>query len=659
MKDLINNRDTDFITRNTKAISWNKGTTSFVLRGKSIGSQEEALNIIYKQMRHRAVSLGYPRVRITFNAQGSYTDLSDIWVGLDFLGNPDYTYEQKVDIAKGLTTHELSHIMFTCSSAKRAWMNNLNNGDYQLANTKVFADIANILEDERIETNVIKKFGGVADDLALVKRNYFGKLVAFNPQGEMQDCLVLLLYAVRYPSSIPQALVDAYPEFYKFISEVISELYNNKRLTAKKDYEHILQASLEIIKKLPFDGEGQGEQGEQGEQGDDASGASGSTFSDALENAEKQRQEKQEAIDKTQAEKNQISQEYGDARADDASQETLDEIEKRYHEKDEERRKQIQERNKAEDAIRTLQNASGIGDLTNPEDEVKNREAFDELRKQVDFDTITERGKFTKQVSNVIDPYTSTSPYRVAWFDEHNKAIRPLIPTLRKAMALQFECKDARLNNLKSGKIKNLVGAYSGRQDVFSKQPHIVQDKLNLAILVDTSGSMDGEKMEIARDFAMLFYQTFYNSPNVNLWIYGIKDQSTHVYYTPTLKGKFRERFTGMRSGGGNDDGHQIMTTADLIRQHNNEPCVMVCLSDGAPADYEYLKYAVNAVKARNFYPIQIGIGTDYANEGNPFFSEWAEVNYYEMNGDRNAIRENTLRKFSQIVRTKIASVLA
>ena len=655
MKDFIQNRDGDFITRNNKSISWNKGTTSFVLRGKTIGSKEEALSIIYKQMRHRAVSLGYPQVKISFNPQGSYTDLKDIWVGLDFLGNPDFTYEQKVDIAKGLTTHELSHIMFTCWTTKRSWVNDLSESDAELADAKIFGEIANILEDERIEANVVKKFGGVADDLALVKRNYFGKLVKFNPQSAIQDSLVLLLYAVRYPSSIPQELIDAYPEFYAFITERLSELYNNKRLTAKKDYAHILQASLDILKKLPIQRDGQDEQG---------NGASGSTFEDAVNQVRDEQNAQREEYNKTDAEFDDIVKEYNKAMSDKSSKEVIDEIKKRAEEKADERDEKRRDYRDARDKVRSLLNNSGIGDLTNPEDEEQILNDFQELREQVDFDTITERGKFTKQISRVTEPRWA-SKNRAHWYDTHKEAIRPLIPTLRKAMALQFECKDARINNLKSGKIKNLVGAYSGRQDVFSKQPDIVQDKLNLAILVDSSGSMDGVKMQIARDFAMLFYQTFYNSPNVNLWVFGIRDEDTEAYYSPTCKGKFKENFSGLAASGGNNDGHQIMTSADIIRKHNNEPCVMVCISDGEPSDSEYLKYSVNAVKSRNFYPIQIGIGTEYAKRGNSFFKEWAEVSYDEIldveygRGDRQAIRENTTRKFAQVVRTKIASVLA
>jgi hypothetical protein len=192
----------------------------------------------------------------------------------------------------------------------------------------------------------------------------------------------------------------------------------------------------------------------------------------------------------------------------------------------------------------------------------------------------------------------------------------------------------------------------------------MTQEKLNLVILIDESGSMAYEKMDIARDFAMLFYQTFRNSPNVNLWMYGLRDHDkqhmTEEFYSPKMKGEFRKRFRGMVAGGGNDDGHQIVRLVDHVRSHNQEPCVMVCISDGVPYDGEYLKYAVRYAKSQNFFPIQIGIETNYAKNGNPYFSEWAEVTPQELyKGETSEVRRQVVKKFAQVVRTKVASVLA
>lgn len=645
MRDIINNRDRDFITRNASAIAWNKGTTEYVLKGKTIGGLDEALRIIYSQMRHRAISLGHPTIAINFEANGSYTDLTSVWVGLDFIDDPNFSLEQKVDIAKGLLSHEIAHVKYTCRNANDRFVSNLSGDDYTLTKTRVFKDIANILEDERIETNLIKAHAGVADDIALVKRRYFSKVLNFNPQGQLQDSLLLLLYAVRYPSSIPQELIDSNASFYAYLCERLDTLYNKTRLTAKKDYEHILQASLDILKVLPV---GEGESAEQAVQNQ----------KQKIEDLEKQTADARNA--KFEAEK----------AVDEASEEGApqEEIEKLREAMSQARDKFRESRNELSETKQSSPLGNGISDAINPltEEEAKR---FGELTAKHNFDEICEKGKYTKCEAKVDKPIVrEDGDYSGALasdelYDEHFNAIKPLMGQLRQAMAMQFDCQNKVVKNLRSGKIKNLVGAYGGRQDVFARKPRMNQQKLNLAILIDESGSMDGDKMNIAKDFAMLFYQTFHNSPNVTLWLYGIRSvgitQITEEFYSPKTKGEFRKRFRGMIAGGGNDDGHQIVSLVDHVRAHNSEPCVLVCISDGAPANEDYLKYSVRYAKSKDFYPIQIGIGTSYEQNGNPFFSEWAEVTKGNFRNKPIAqVREETIRKFSQVVRAKITSVL-
>ena len=653
MKDVINNRSRDFITRNTKSIKWSKGTTEFVLKGKSIGGVDEALKLIYSQMRHRAVSLGYPRVPINFDANGSYTDLKSIWVGLDYIHDKGFTLEQKVDIAKGLASHELAHIMYTCQQTKNRWEKTLTRDEVNLTNTQVFLDIANILEDERIETNLIKKFGGVADDLALVKRRYFSKVVDFNPQGEVQNALVLLLYIVRYPSSIPQELIDAQQDFYEFVCERIDTLYNKTRLTAKKDYEHILQASLDIIKVLPM---GDGKSAEQVAQ-------------EAKEKAKEAEKQMADASEKKYNIREDRDTEMSEAKSQDEANQIEDEAQQQIQEQD----KVIREAKEERDEAREIQfNPFGRGNSlketldARSDDDARN---FEELSKNHNFDEITERGSFVKCEGHICKPIVDEGYSRYLpseKFEEHHNAIKPLMGTLKQAMALQFETRNRIVRNQRSGRIKNVVGAHIGRQDVFARKPRMTQEKLNLVILIDQSGSMGDEKIEIARDFAMLFYQTFRNSPNVDLWLYGLRSYSgehrTEEFYSPKLKGEFRKRFRGMVDGGANDDGHQIVKLVDHVRSHTQEPCILVCISDGEPHDYDYLKYSVRYAKSQNFFPIQIGVGTEYEKLGNKFFDEWAEASFddiYRNNLDLAELRRQVVKKFSQVVRTKVASVLA
>jgi hypothetical protein len=637
--DVIKGRDANHITRNANSISWKQSTTEYVMKGNKIISEEQCLKVIYSQMRHRAVSLGHPNVPISFSPSGSYTDLKRVNIGLDYLRNPKYSFEQKVDIAKGLMSHELAHIKYTCKKTRDKWISKLNQNEYWIANQSLFQSIQNILEDERIETNLIASHGGVADDLAIVKEHYFGKVLSLNPQGQTQEQVALLLYAVRYPSSIPQELIDRNQEFYDFVCEQIDKLYNGRRLPHKKDYAEILQASLDIIKKFSIeepksdDESKDGADGQDGEKSEENESNDGQSESKTIEEILDEHAQKKQELDNEEASEEDLSQ----------------------------------TRNEMRDLVNQVKNAMRDAEKQFEELDDASQEEIDSFRdisKSNDLSEITEEGKHVPTHKRIIAPYVNAKNEinEQKDFDAHHNAIKPLKAKLFKAMNLQFDCQVRKVNNLKNGKIKNLVGAHSGRADVFTRKPKIKQQKLNLAVLIDSSGSMEGEKMDIARDFAMLFYQTFHNSPNVDLWIYGIRFDDTEEYYNPKLKGQFKKRFAGLRSGGGNDDGHQILTLAEKVRSHNDEPCVMVCVSDGDPASKAHTRSAVKQVSKMGIHPIQIGIGTDYASRGNDLFDDYAEVNIndlYSRVHTQDEIRTKAVSDFSKIVQTKIARVLA
>ena len=135
--------------------------------------------------------------------------------------------------------------------------------------------------------------------------------------------------------------------------------------------------------------------------------------------------------------------------------------------------------------------------------------------------------------------------------------------------------------------------AYRADQRMFAsrKQPRQTPD-LAVAILVDCSGSMNGERLRAAKRAAMLLYD-FADSLDIPVMAAGHSTRGQTVVYTVAApfekaSGKDRYRISRLEAGGSNRDGLAIEKTIGLLAGRPEEMKLLFIISDGQPAHRGY-----------------------------------------------------------------------
>ena len=194
---------------------------------------------------------------------------------------------------------------------------------------------------------------------------------------------------------------------------------------------------------------------------------------------------------------------------------------------------------------------------------------------------------------------------------------------------LMYQAKTRRKNGLKNGTLNDAaLSRIITDQRVFRKTINGVEKKARLAVLLDLSGSMNGEKVrdaiaaaymlaeaceKIKVPISIMGHNTGYN--NVNLYHF--------VEYENYMKKESKAKILAADAGGANHDGLAIFHTAtDLVRHRKpKEQLVLLVISDGAPAginrywgeiaDKDIQKITNAFEKQYDVKTIGIGIGND------------------------------------------------
>lgn len=195
---------------------------------------------------------------------------------------------------------------------------------------------------------------------------------------------------------------------------------------------------------------------------------------------------------------------------------------------------------------------------------------------------------------------------------------------------LMYQAKIRRKNGLKDGKLNDAaLSRIITDQRVFRKTINGIEKKARLAVLIDLSGSMHGEKVQDAIAAAYMLADAC-SSIKVPISImghntdYGNKINLYHfVEYENCFKKEAKEKIFSAEAGGANHDGLAIFHCAtDLVRHRKpNEQLVLLVISDGAPAghnnywgelaDKDIQKITGTFEKQFNVKTIGIGIGND------------------------------------------------
>lgn len=216
---------------------------------------------------------------------------------------------------------------------------------------------------------------------------------------------------------------------------------------------------------------------------------------------------------------------------------------------------------------------------------------------------------------------------------------------------LMYRAKVRRKTGLKNGNIHDAaLSRIITDQRIFIKKINGIEKKARIAVLIDLSGSMSGEKVRDAISAAYMLADAC-SKIKVPISIMGHNTGSYYinlyhyVSYDNCMKKDAKEKILCAEAGGANHDGLAIFHAAtDLVRHRKpDEQLVLLVISDGAPAgingyygdvaDKDIQKITNTFAKQYNVKTIGVGIGNDVMHVPN-IYKNYLIVPNVEKLGD-------------------------
>jgi hypothetical protein len=191
----------------------------------------------------------------------------------------------------------------------------------------------------------------------------------------------------------------------------------------------------------------------------------------------------------------------------------------------------------------------------------------------------------------------------------------------RKSKDYEFSMRGMRSGRLDTGK---LAEAKQHVPTIYERIGQVKTNKICVGVLIDESGSMEGEEIDKARQAAIFLNEVFKKMRDVELFIYGHSADIRHTGSTEINVYKEPGKVTDMYALGSvharseNRDGTAILATAKRIRQYTKNNGILFVLSDGGPCARGYhgssaiedVRKKVLKAEAMGFQVIQIAINT-------------------------------------------------
>lgn len=153
------------------------------------------------------------------------------------------------------------------------------------------------------------------------------------------------------------------------------------------------------------------------------------------------------------------------------------------------------------------------------------------------------------------------------------------------------------------------------------------EDKSNMAVtvLIDESGSMNGSRIERAKEAAINLAEIF-GKLGIPLYILGFTADTNgaeavhHHYTTWENKKADRMKLTSIHAEANNFDGYSIRYASNVLNTRPEAHKVLIVISDGAPACYSYntgmsgfsdTKDAIRESRSKGQYVLGVAIGAD------------------------------------------------
>lgn len=526
------------------------------------------------------------RIQLNVDAETSCTDGKTVIVSTKVYDDNKIDNNVKLDVFLGTTIHEFSHILYTDMAEIRKNRPN-----------KFLFNLFNTIEDERIEYNTTQNYPGYANFIGQAKYYYFDLLYKkAEKQDDLMDVLQNILYIVRYPARVDTKVIYRHQVLFDKIKKVLCDFGNNSKEAYDKA-EKIYKLLLDYFKFPPPPPEEQQEGDEEQDQSDSSEGQSdsgegqeGSDGSSDPQNS-KQSSQKQDSKDNEGSDKNSKTQSSPKSGSDEGSagkkkQEPI----KAYTQ---EEIKQAAE--KLAEQMRRLITSNTSLNSNEIKDEWDSKEIADEYKQIKDDVFIVKQEDYERRYK--------------ADFDTVKQHINGLVNTFSKFFVEQ----EYRLTGMRRGVLdtNKLAEAYQAVETVYSNKFKRTTPGLDVCVLIDESGSMNGTNIASARKCAILLNEVFLRLKQCDFYVYGHTADNRHI--GEVTINVYRDHWNRNRyalgkveSYSNNKDSVAIEETYKMVRKQTSKPLLMFVISDGAPNAYglggqpavEEVKKVVNRIES-------------------------------------------------------------
>ena len=530
-------------------------------------TQEDLIRRGYTLASEMLTAMNLPRkVRLRISRTGdSATDLKTVTVCTEYFDDKTLTVGAKLDIFMGLTIHEGCHVLYTTPTKPE---------DFGV-NKRIIHTLWNIIEDERIEEKLGETKPGFARFLEKSRYYYFdqyyldaGMIDEVAEKTDAEQLLNLILRIIRYPVYLKEEDFERFGFYLKKIKEILLPFPDSTKAAldaAKRIYE--------VIRDFYRDKEtADSKEASYGEGDTDAEGMGSSCGDEELD-----RKIASDASEMLEG----LSKLTGSETADSKEAKTLGD----------------------DDMATTVKDKGGLlGEIC---------------------EGLVELGSGT-------DTYFTPAPSDASRYEKSHQRVRRYVPAISKI--IRGHCREYKLihRSMRSGVLdtNKLAEAIQGVSTVYIREGEVKSDRVAVCVLIDESGSMSGERIEAARDTAVLLSEAVGSIPQVELFIYGhtgdirtSRSTELHVYREKGYSPKYA--LGSVRACCENRDGIAIYEVAQRVRKQTQLPVLFFILSDGAPCAGSYhgesamnhVREMVNKVEAMQFNVVQVCINHSYPPE--------------------------------------------
>lgn len=201
-------------------------------------------------------------------------------------------------------------------------------------------------------------------------------------------------------------------------------------------------------------------------------------------------------------------------------------------------------------------------------------------------------------------------------FEQSLARVRKYIPAIAAALRSHGTSYSYIVTGTRSGLLdtNKLCEARQGVQNVYMRKGEVKADRLNVALVIDESGSMQDIREQLARDTAVLVNEAVGNLRDISLHIYGYTGDWTNAYLIPYREGRTlqdRHVLGSITSRGGTPTAKAMSEALWRIRRSSREKGIMLVISDGmADGGTAEVRNATDSLQKQGFEVIGISISS-------------------------------------------------